>query len=138
MSEEEFEKNMEETRAGHEQLHWYIAGFALTILTLLFNFIKEIAPIINPSTVILIKISVWSLVAIIILSPLTNLLSHMITSLFAQSKREWNSNKEEGVRLYNKAALLTKIRFATKYISMGLCVLVLILLAISINQLFLN
>ncbi|MFA6364951.1 MAG: hypothetical protein WCW78_00930 [Candidatus Paceibacterota bacterium] len=138
MNEEEFEKKMEETRAGHEQLHWYIAGFALTILTLLFNFIKEIASIVDPLTVILIKISVWSLVAIIILSPLTNLLSHIITSLFAQTKREWDTNKREGVRLHNKAAFLTKIRFATKYISMGLCVVVLILLAIGVSRLYLN
>lgn len=138
MSKEEFEKNMEESRAGHMQLHWYVAGFALTILTLLFNFIKDLAPIVDRPAVILIKISVWSLVTIIILSPLTNLLSHMITSLYAQSEKIWDENIEEGIRLHNKTVFLTKIRFATKYISLGLCVLVLILLTISIDRLYLN
>lgn len=136
MNEERFEKNMEETRAGHEQLHWYIAGFALTILTLLFNFIREIAPIVDRLTVVLVKVSIWSLVTIIILSPFTNLLSHIITSLFAQFRRDWDVVDND--KLYKKAAFLTKVRFVTKSISIILCVLVLILLTISVNRLYLN
>ena len=136
--EEKFEKDMVEAREGHERLHWYIAGFAVGILTLLFNFIKEASPISDRPAIICLKISVWFLVGIIILSPLRNYFSHLVTSLLAQSRREWVSDRKRAVELHNKAACLTKIRLAMTYFSMGLCVAVLIILAIAINRLYLK
>jgi|ERR1035437_126999 hypothetical protein len=138
MNSEKFEQDMLESREGHDQLHWYITAFAGAVLTLLFNFIKDASPVNNLFAVFCLRTSIWFLVVVIIFSPFRNYLSYDITSLFAQSERDWSDNIKQAVKYYNRAATLTRVRRIVSYISIILCITVLILLALAVNSMYLS
>ena len=126
MNNEKFEKDMLESREGHDKFHWYITVFAGAVLSLLFNFIKDASPISNVFAIFCLKVSIGFLVSIMIFSPFRNYLSYDITSLFAQYERDLSSDKKAAVIYYNRAAKLTRVRRIISYTSIVLCVVSLI------------
>jgi len=136
MSKDLFENYMIECRQGYDKFHWYLTIFSGAVLTVLFDFIKDNSPINDNLSILFLKILIWSLIVIMIFSATRNYISHSITSLFAQSERDWDENKKEAVKSHNRAATLTKIRAVMGYTSLGLSALVLILIAITVNRIF--
>jgi hypothetical protein len=137
MDKDKFESDMKESRDRHYQFHWYIIGFSGAVLTALFNFIKDVSPIQDSLSICYFKISIWSLVFIIVFAAFRNYSSTIITSLYAHSVKDWNDNKLEAIKAYNKAALLTRLRLFASYMSIGLCFVVLVLLSLAINRIYL-
>jgi hypothetical protein len=139
INDNDFEKNMLETRNGFDKLHWYMTFFSGTVLTLLFNFIKDISPITDYTVSVLFRITIALLFIIMVVSPIRNYISYFITSLFSQSLRAYKQKDNENyVKYHNQAATLTLIRAIASYISILSCITVLMLLYLIINKLYLS
>ncbi|MBT4894898.1 hypothetical protein HON59_02455 [bacterium] len=129
---------MAESRQGHNQFHWYVVGFAGATLTILFNFIKDIPHIEDPLSIFCVKTSIWFLVLIIIFSTSRNYISYVITSLYTQYERDKSVDENEAIKSYNRVINLTRVRRAITYASFIMGIVVLILLAKTINTIYLS
>lgn len=117
-NQEFFEDAMKESREGNKKFQWNLAIFSGACLALLFQFLDRAYLFFDDKSSNFIKLSVFFLLVSLISSPIVNFLSESITSLFAQSRRDWVIDNISAVNKHDRAVFLTIIRFVLICLSM--------------------
>lgn len=131
-----------ESRNGHDKFFWYISIFSGASLTLIFNFVVNNTDQIKIHNdlvmILLIKISIILFLSSLILAPIRNYLSYFITSYIGHYETYYKSNKKTAEEYYNKAKVLSSIRFIISILNLIFCFFALLFFTYSVIGIYLN